>query len=178
MKQSDVVKYLAHSINIEKNFIDIDNKSNPNYNNLINVGNTVNTVIRTHGVKDNIIKSQDLFTNSQDEVNNVIDQIKKIKTESYNEFNDNSKATVKEIVAIEKEQDPKVTKKTKTNNSELNEEELLALTGYDLTANKQKNNKKVSSTEKKEEVKKSLYNLKNDLSIQYDKTFTCNLNTL
>lgn len=179
MKQEEVIRYLTHAINIEKNFIGLDNKFNPNYKNLIDIGNAINTVIRTHGVKDNIIYSQDLFTTNEDNVNKVIDEIKTIKNESHNEFNDKSKSTVKELVAPEKEEEIKVVKKPNRNNVELDEEDLLELTGYDLTAkNKKKNNTKVSSTDKKEEVNKSLYDLKTDLSIQYDKTFTCNLNTL
>ncbi len=184
MKPEHVVKYLTHSINIEKNFIDLDNKSNPNYKNLIDVGNTVNTVIRTHGVKDNILNSQDLFITNQNDVTEMIDNQKQLNINSHNEFNYKSKSTAKAtskvIEAPETEDEVKEVKKPIPANGELNEEELLELTGYDLTVkNKKKTITKVSSTEKKEEVvTKSLYDLKNDLSIQYDKTFSSNINTL
>ncbi len=182
MKPEDVVKYLTNSINIEKNFINLDNKSNPNYKNLIDIGNTVNTVIRTHGVKDNILKSQDLYITNQTNVTKVIDDQKKLKTDSYNEFNDKTKATpkatAKVIEAPEKEVEVKEIKKHISADGELNEDELLELTGYDLKLKNKKKTTKVSSPEKKDEVHKSLYDLKNDLSIQYDKTFSSNINTL
>jgi hypothetical protein len=177
MTQEDIINYLAHSINIEKNFIDLDNKSNPNYKNLIDVSNTVNTVIRTHGVKDNILKSQDLFTSNKNDVTKIIEDNKKIKTESHSEFNHKSKTTIKKIKELEIDVQDK--NKNKNNDDDIDEEEILALTGYDLNENrKKKKNTKVSSKDKKEEVTKSLYDLKNNLSIQYDKSFSCGINSL
>jgi len=104
--------------------------------------------------------------------------MKKKKLESHKEFNKKSKKT------IEQESVTPITNSIPPNidvmePDDLDTKQLLELTGYDLTNN---NSIVTSSLEKieevKKEVKKSLYDMKQDLIKTYDKTFTSGLNTI
>ena len=176
MSKEDVIKYLTQAVHIEKNFINLDNKINPNYNNLIDIGNTVNSVIRTMGIKDNIQKSLEFYKENEQEVQNKIKNVKELSINSHKEFNDKSKSTIKKNKT--KPIKPPPVKKvidTTIPNEDLTEQEILELSGYNRV------NNSLSTIEKEPTtaiISKSNYDLKQDVQQQYNQLLTSNLDTI